>query len=104
MDKSVEWILEIGKDPLNPKWHQQTLLSVLCARRDRDECSRSPPSRYLLASVLQLYRPVPFAGTPLHRTSSRHGTTIWPVAVESSRLWAYRNTFGLQRSLPRQSV
>ena len=26
MSKSVEWILEIGKDPLNPKWHQQTLL------------------------------------------------------------------------------
>lgn len=26
MTKSVEWILEIGKDPLNPKWHQQTLL------------------------------------------------------------------------------
>lgn len=24
--KSVEWILEIGKDPLNPKWHQQTLM------------------------------------------------------------------------------
>lgn len=26
MGKSVEWILEIGKDPLNPKWHQQTLM------------------------------------------------------------------------------
>jgi hypothetical protein len=24
--KSVEWILEITKDPLNPRWHQQTLL------------------------------------------------------------------------------
>lgn len=22
--KSVEWILEITKDPLNPQWHQQT--------------------------------------------------------------------------------
>jgi hypothetical protein len=23
---SVEWILEITKDPLNPRWHQETLL------------------------------------------------------------------------------
>lgn len=26
MAKSAEWVLEIGKDPLNPKWHQQTLM------------------------------------------------------------------------------
>jgi hypothetical protein len=24
--KSIEWILEITKDPLNPRWHQQTLM------------------------------------------------------------------------------
>ena len=26
MSKSVEWVLEITKDLLNPKWHQQTLI------------------------------------------------------------------------------
>ena len=26
MSKSVEWVLEITKDPLNPRWHQQTLM------------------------------------------------------------------------------
>jgi hypothetical protein len=24
--KSIEWVLEITKDPLNPRWHQQTLI------------------------------------------------------------------------------
>jgi hypothetical protein len=26
MSKSVEWIPEIGQDPQNPSWHQQTLM------------------------------------------------------------------------------
>ena len=26
MNKSVQWVLEISKDPLNPRWHQETLI------------------------------------------------------------------------------
>ena len=25
-NKTVEWVLEIGKDPMNPRWHQETLI------------------------------------------------------------------------------
>lgn len=43
-NKSVEWVLEIGKNPMNPKWHQQTLIVGPDLQALDERVIQSPPT------------------------------------------------------------